>query len=155
MYLLLRGISPPPSRALLCAAVLAKVMKLHRNWDKANQPPPRVTTGYMTSVWSLCGTARKVTYLCQLLGHSSIESSISGVHEEEAGAGAVVLRKQQQSTSKTTGVGHILVEVGRTGQEKYVPLFFCKTLRDLRQVTLCLMRSNSFRCQPAPQFHGC
>ena len=72
--------------------------------------------GDMVSVWSRYGTARKVTSLCRLLGHSSMESSTGGVDEEEAGA--VVLQKQQQSTSKTTGVGLMLVEAGRTGQEK-------------------------------------
>lgn len=71
--------------------------------------------GYTISAWSLYGTARTVTSLCQLLGHSSIESSIGGVREEEAGA--AVPQEQQQSTSKTTGAGHVVVEVGRTGQE--------------------------------------
>lgn len=72
--------------------------------------------GYVISVWSLRGTARKVTSLCHLPGYSSMASGISGVREEEAGA--EMLQKQEQSTSKTTGVGHRLIEIRRTRQEK-------------------------------------
>lgn len=119
MYLLLRGISSPPPRALLCAAALAKVMKLPRDRENTNQhpsTPPRVAMEDLNSAWSLCGTARKVTSLCHLLGYSSMESGVSGVREEEAGA--EMLQKQEQSARKTTGVGHGLIEIGRTRQEK-------------------------------------
>lgn len=45
-----------------------------------------------------------------------MESGTGGAHEEAAEA--ATLQKWQKSTSKPTGVGYVVVEVIKTGQEK-------------------------------------
>lgn len=52
-----------------------------------------------------------------LLEKSPPSASSWGIHPWRAASVGYMKKKLEQSTSQTTGVGHVLVEVGRPGQE--------------------------------------